>query len=119
MILRNLGRSFYYALSGIVQAFLRERNMKIHAIMITIVVIIGCSFHITSGEWLAIILTIGLVVGLEMINTAVEALVDLVTEEYKYLAAVAKNVAAGAVLIAAIVAVIVAIVVFLPYVKAF
>jgi undecaprenol kinase len=117
MTLRNLGRSFYYALSGIAQAFLRERNMKIHAVMITIVIIMGCSFHITSDEWLIIILTIGLVVGLEMTNTAVEALVDLVTEEYKYLAAVAKNVAAGAVLIAAIIAVIVAVMIFLPYAR--
>ena len=61
------------------------------------------------------VLTIALVVGLELLNTAVEALVDLVTEEYRHFAAIAKNVAAGAVLFCAFVAVIIGLIIFIPY----
>ncbi|MGI5891580.1 MAG: diacylglycerol kinase family protein [Bacillota bacterium] len=116
--MNKLSLSFYYAVKGIIHAFRRERNMKIHTIMMVIVIIMGFAFNITASEWTSLLLIIGLVIGLEMTNTAIEALVDLVTEEYKYLAAVAKNVAAGAVLFASVLAVIIAFIIFLPYINA-
>ena len=106
-----LYKSFGYAFAGIFAVVTKERNMKIHCVAMVCVVIAGFVFHITPVEWCICLTLFGLVMALEMVNTAVEAVVDLVTEERKPLAKLAKDAAAGAVLIAAIMA---AIAVILP-----
>ncbi|MCL1874339.1 MAG: diacylglycerol kinase family protein [Clostridiales bacterium] len=117
--MQSLGSSFRFALKGIVHAFLKERNMKIHAGVMVLVVVAGFVFGLAPGEWLPLLLTIALVVSLEMINTAIESLVDLVTEEYRLLAYTAKNVAAGAVLFAALLATVIGLIIFLPHIISF
>ena len=86
-----LYKSFGYAFAGIFAVVTKERNMKIHCVAMVCVVM-----------------------ALEMVNTAVEAVVDLVTEERKPLAKLAKDAAAGAVLIAAIMAAIAGMIIFIP-----
>ena len=76
--------------------------------------IFGFIFKINKYEWAILVLTIGLVISCELVNTAIEAVVDLVTEEYHPLAKVAKDTAAAAVLIFAFVAVIVGLIIFVP-----
>ena len=88
--------------------------MKIHCVAMVCVVIAGFVFHITSVEWCICLTLFGLVMALEMVNTAVEAVVDLVTKERKPLAKLAKDAAAGAVLIAAIMAAIAGMIIFIP-----
>ena len=88
--------------------------MKIHCVAMVCVVIAGFVFHITPVEWCICLTLFGLVMALEMVNTAVEAVVDLVTEERHPLAKIAKDTAAGAVLIAAIMAAIVGLIIFVP-----
>ena len=109
-----LYRSFGYAFQGIFTCVRKERNMKIHCVAMVCVVIAGFVFHITPVEWCICLTLFGLVMALEMVNTAVEAVVDLVTEERKPLAKLAKDAAAGAVLIAAIMAAIAGCIIFLP-----
>jgi len=74
----------------------------------------GFVFQIESYEWLSLVIMIGFVFILEIINTAIETLVDLYTEEYHHLAKVAKDTAAGAVMVAAIMSVCVGLIIFLP-----
>jgi undecaprenol kinase len=111
----RLLKSFSYALVGIKTAIKSERNMQIH--FVSSVLAIGASFYfsITRLEWIFILLAIGGMFALELINTAIERLVDLVTEEYHPLAKQAKDLAAGAVFIYAILSVIIGIVIFSPY----
>ena len=109
-----LTKSFGYAFEGILTGIRQERNMKIHCVAIILVTAAGTLFQITAVEWCICLLLFGLVAGLELVNTAVEAVVDLVTEERKPLAKIAKDTAAGAVLIAAIMAAIAGIIIFLP-----
>ena len=90
--------------------------MKIHCLAIIAVTCAGTLFHITPAEWCICLLLFGLVASLELVNTAVEAVVDLATEEKKPLAKIAKDTAAGAVLFSAIISVIIGLVIFLPYV---
>ena len=92
----------------------KERNMKIHCAAAILVVIAGVILKISSLEWCICLTLFGLIMALELVNTAVEAVVDLVTEERKPLAKIAKDTAAGAVLIAAIMAAIAGIIIFLP-----
>ena len=88
--------------------------MKIHCVAAVLVVIAGMILKISAIEWCICMVLFGLVMALEHVNTAVEAVVDMVTEEYHPLAKVAKDTAAGAVLIAAIMAAGVGLLIFVP-----
>ena len=105
-----LTKSFGYAFEGILTGIRQERNMKIHCVAIILAL-----FQITAVEWCICLLLFALVAGLELVNTAVEAVVDLVTEEKKPLAKKAKDTAAGAVLFAAVISVFIGCIIFLPY----
>ena len=109
-----LYRSFGYAFQGIFTCVRKERNMKIHCVAAVFVVIAGVILKISAIEWCICLALFGLVMALEHVNTAVEAVVDMVTEEYHPLAKVAKDTAAGAVLIAAMMAAIAGCIIFLP-----
>lgn len=109
-----LYKSFGYAFEGIFTGIRKERNMKIHCFVMICVIVSGCLFRISTLEWCICFILFGLILSLELVNTAVEAVVDLVTEEKKPLAKIAKDTAAGAVLIAAIMAAAAGLVIFIP-----
>ncbi len=94
--------SFNYAIEGIIYAVRTQRNMKIHLVLASLVLIFSLFFDFSKIEMLILFLTITLVVVLELINTAIEATIDVTANYYHPLAKIAKNVAAGAVLISAI-----------------
>ncbi len=115
---RRLTSSFKYAFEGICYVLKTQPNMKIHFTIGILAVIAGFIFKISAYEWLAMVIVIGFVLILEVVNTAVETLVDLYTEEYHHLAKISKDTAAGAVLLMAIVSVVVGLIIFLPKVWA-
>lgn len=88
--------------------------MQIHLIFVLLVVFSGILFCISITEWMLCLLAFGLVMGAEMMNTAIETIVDLVSPEYHKLAGRAKDIAAGAVLISSVFAAIVGLIIFLP-----
>ena len=106
--------SFKYASEGIISTIKEERNMFIHFLIAIIVVITGIYVRLSLNEWLICLLLFALVFSLELINTAIENTVDLVTTKKNKKAKLAKDAAAGAVLIAAIFASIIGIIIFLP-----
>ena len=108
-------RSFGYAFEGIRTGILKERNMKIHCLAVILVTAAGTFLGLSAVEWCICLLLFALVISLELVNTAVEAVVDLVTEERKPLAKIAKDTAAGAVLFASLAAVIIGCIIFIPY----
>lgn len=99
---RSLIESFNYAVSGIIYALKTERNMRVHFIIAIIVILLSLFFDFSRVELLLLFFTIALVLMAEMINTAIERTVDLITDDFHPLARLAKDVAAGGVLIAAI-----------------
>lgn len=105
---------FTHAFSGILETFRSERNFKIHLVCSVLAVILGIWTHLSASEWRWIALCIMVVFALELLNTAFEAVVDLVSPNYHSLAKKAKDAAAGAVLVGAFFAVIVGASVFLP-----
>jgi diacylglycerol kinase (ATP) len=110
----TLFASFRYAFEGIVYLFRTQRNAQIHAAVSFSIVLLGAAFQISQAEWLAIVLAIMIVIGAEGANTAIEAVVDLVSPSYHPLAKIAKDVAAGTVLLAALGAVVIGMIIFLP-----
>ncbi len=111
---RNLLESFNYAFEGIIYAFKTQRNIRLHFLATAAVLVASLVLKLTKLEILMLFITIAFVVMAEMINTAIETVVDMFTKAHHPLAAIAKNVAAGAVLIAATVAVIVGYLIFFP-----
>ena len=107
-------KSFGYAFEGIFTCIRKERNMKIHCVRAVLVVAAGVILGLSPVEWCICLGLFGLVMALELVNTAVEAVVDLVTGEYHPLAKIAKDTAAGAVLIAAIMAAAAGLIIFVP-----
>ncbi len=109
---QSITKAFNAAIEGILYTFKHERNMKIHYFVAVIVFIMSLFFKLSKIEMLLIIFAISLVVISEMFNTAIEKTIDMVTEEYNALAKIAKDVAAGGVLIATLNSLVVGYVLF-------
>ena len=109
-----LYKSFGYAFQGIFACVKKERNIKIHLTMMALVILAGIILKISKTEWLICLILFALVLSLELVNTAVEACADLVTDEKKPLAKLAKDTAAGAVLVSAIFAAMIGLLIFVP-----
>jgi diacylglycerol kinase (ATP) len=109
---RELARSFVFAFKGISYCIKNERNMRIHLCMAVFVTLFSYLFGVSTTEYLILIICIAFVITSEMVNTGIETLTNLESPSYHYLAKIAKDVAAGAVFIAASVSVIVGIVIF-------
>lgn len=111
---KKLVNSFRYAFEGIVTGIREERNMKIHILIMILVIIMGIILKISKIEWIICIILFALVISLELVNTAIENTVDLITQEKNSKAKIAKDVAAGAVLVSAISAAIIGLIIFIP-----
>ncbi|NDP22374.1 MAG: diacylglycerol kinase family protein [Paludibacter sp.] len=107
-------RSFGYAGKGIRMVFSTEPNMRIHILIAILVTFFGVILSISITEWMLCILCFGLVISAEMINTAFENIVDLVSPEKNEIAGKVKDIAAGAVLVCAIISAIVGLIIFIP-----
>lgn len=112
--IKKLINSFKYPIKGLKYAYRNEQNLAVDVGVSIIVLIAGIIFKLSLVEWIIIIFLIGIVISLELINTSIEAVVDLVTEEYHPLAKVAKDTSASAVFIIAIVSAIIGIIIFMP-----
>lgn len=108
-------RSFGFAFAGIIAFVRSEPHALLHFIATIIVVAAGVYFHITGMQWIAILIMIAIVWITEMLNTVVEKVMDHVAPDYHPRVKWIKDVAAGAVLIAAIIAIIVGAIIFIPY----
>jgi diacylglycerol kinase (ATP) len=111
----SIGVSFKYAAAGVTYAFHTQRNFRIHCVMGTLAICIGALLHLTGVEMAVICITSGLVLTLELLNTAIESVVDLtVGQTYHELAKIAKDCAAGAVLISAFASILVGMCLVIP-----
>ncbi|WP_336637678.1 diacylglycerol kinase family protein [Lysinibacillus fusiformis] len=113
MDLRKYLRSFGYAFEGIITAS-KEQNLKSHIVSAVIVILAGYFTGLSETEWYIVLLLIALMFALEMINTAIERVVDLASPNLHPLAKQAKDIAAGAVLVFALFSAIIGLLIFLP-----
>jgi diacylglycerol kinase (ATP) len=104
--------SFRYAAEGILHCFRTQKHMQFHFLMLVLVLLSGLLLSLDTRDMLVLLFCISLVIATEMVNTAVETVVDMITQTYHPLAKLAKDVAAGAVLIASVNAVIAGILIF-------
>lgn len=112
--IQKRAKSFKYAFKGLWSIVKTEHNFWIHLTAMVVVVSAGFWFSISKTEWLFIIVCIGSVMSLEVVNSAVERLADAISSEENPLLGKAKDMGAGAVLIAALMSVVVACIIFIP-----
>jgi diacylglycerol kinase len=107
-------RSVGFALQGAVQFFSKQRNAKIQTVMGILAISLGFIVSITPYQWLLVLFCIGLVISLEMINSAIEIFCDMVTTDFHPGIKIIKDVAAGAVLIASVASLVIGLIIFIP-----
>lgn len=115
MVEKSRVLSFKYAIDGIYSAFKQEPNLKFHFLAAILVVILGFFLKVSRADFIILVIVIGLVISLELTNTAIETVINSFTTEEHPGAKLAKDVAAGAVLIAALTSIIVGVIIFYPY----
>lgn len=112
--LAAFARAFVFASEGVVHVLRTQRNMRVHLLISLLIVALGWWLDLSNVEWAILALTMGVVFAAEMMNTVVESAVDLASPGPHPLAKVAKDVAAGAVLVLAAFATVVGALIFLP-----
>ncbi|MDO4542170.1 MAG: diacylglycerol kinase family protein [Bacillota bacterium] len=113
---KNIAESFYHAGQGLIHCIKYERNIRIHLLMAVIALILGLVLKINHYEFLVLFLLIAVVIVSEMINTAIENVVDMITEDFHPLAKVVKDITAGAVMFSCLVAVCIGLIIFVPHI---
>lgn len=109
-------KSFTFAINGLKDFFKQEPNARIHLFVAVLVIIMAFVFKISSLEWVALFIVIGLVLALEIVNTAIESICNLISPQINQQIKIIKDLAAAAVLVTAIVAVLVGLIIFLPHI---
>ncbi len=111
---KSIFASFGHALDGIKASFTTEYHMIIHGYVAVCVIIAGALFQISYIEWLICLILIGMVIALELVNTAIEAVTNMITTDNNFYAKTAKDVSAGAVLVMSIISALIGLIIFLP-----
>lgn len=115
---KGLKRIFYsikYSIEGLVYAYRYEQSLWLHGIATIFSICLGIIFKIKLSEWATIFIVLGVILGIELLNTAIEAAVDLVTLEKNPLAKIAKDCGSTATCIVTLVAIVIGLFVFGPY----
>lgn len=102
------------SLNGLKYAYINEQSFTLHAVLTIVVLISGFYFHISKMQWAILVIVMSIIMITELLNTAIEAVVDLVTYEYHELAKIAKDCASAAAFIASLLALGLYLYVFLP-----
>ncbi|WP_246031536.1 diacylglycerol kinase family protein [Salibacterium salarium] len=105
-------RSFKYASHGLRYVFLEEQNIRLHLLAAVIAIVMAFVFSIPLVHWMILIMVIGGIFALEIVNTALERLVDLISDEYHPLAKLAKDISAASVFVYSIAAIIIGVLLF-------
>ena len=111
--------SVKHAIDGVDYTVSHERNFKIELFFAVMVCVASIFFHVSVVEWVVLLLTIAIVLCLEILNTAIERCVDLVTKDYEELAKISKDASAGAVFVMSIFSVCIGVCIFLPKIIVF
>ena len=114
--IKKFFKSFKYAFEGIHYAFKNDQNLLVHLLVAFLVINLSIALRVTPSQMAILGLTMMMVITAEMINSAIEKMVDLITKEHRQEAKIAKDVAAGMVLVTAIAAAIIGTLIFLPYI---
>lgn len=108
-------RTFKYSMDGLIYAYKNEQSMLIHAIATVFTVVLGFIYSLSLTEWAIVFIALGVILASELINTAIEAAVDLCTLEIHPLAKIAKDCGSAATFVLTLVSIVICLFVFVPH----
>ena len=114
--IKRLVKSFSYAVKGLIKTFKEEQNFKIHVFVAIVVILTGWCVGVNKYEWIILVLIIGLVMLMEIANSAVERITDVLKPRMNNYVKEIKDITAAGVLVASVVAVIAGLIIFWPYI---
>ena len=117
--IKRLAKSFKYAFQGLVKTFREEQNLKLQTGIALLAVILAIFFRISRLEWCFLVFTIGLVILMEIANSAVERITDVLKPRINSYVKEIKDIMAAAVMLSSIVAIIIGLIIFFPYIRPF
>ena len=103
-----------YSIEGLAYAYKTEKSLVLHSILSTCAIILGFVLNISINQWIVLLIALGVILMIELLNTAIEAVVDMVTLEYNELAKIAKDCGSAGAFVASIIGLIIALVIFIP-----
>lgn len=113
----NFFKGFLYAFNGLIVFFRHERNGRVQLVVAILVIVVGLIFSVSRTEWIVLLFCIASVLSLEMINSAIEKLCNLVHPKYHPAVKVIKDISAGAVLWFSVISAIIGFIIFLPKIQ--
>jgi len=113
--LSQLFKSFHYAWDGLVSTYKSEQNFRLQVLVSVIVVTVSAVLGISRKEWVIVLLVICLILLLELLNTALEKVIDVLQPKIHHYVKLIKDVMAAAVFLASLFAVVIGVIIFLPY----
>ncbi|MFH1822754.1 MAG: diacylglycerol kinase family protein [Patescibacteria group bacterium] len=114
--IKRLFKSFQYSFRGLIKTFKEEQNLKIQTLAAALIILLGWYFSINRFEWLVLILVIGLVILMEIINSALERATDVLKPRINGYVKEIKDIMAAAVMLASIMAAVIGLIIFIPYI---
>lgn len=117
--IRRLFKSFKYAFRGLFKVFHEEQNLKIQSLAGLVIILLGLYFKISRLEWIILILVIGIVILMEIVNSSIERITDVLKPRINGYVKEIKDIMAAAVMLASMIAIIVGIIIFAPYIVKF
>ena len=103
-----------YSIEGLIYAYKSEKSLILHAFFSSVVIILGFILNISINQWIVLLIALGVILMVELLNTAIEAVVDMVTLEYNELAKIAKDCGSASAFVASLIGGIIALVIFIP-----
>lgn len=113
---KRLGKSFLYAIKGLIKTFKEEQNLRIQSFMALFVVFLGFYFQVSSIEWIVLLLIIGIVILMELANSAVERITDVLKPRINSYVKEIKDIMAAAVMVASLISIVIGLIIFIPHI---
>ena len=112
--LKRILFSAKYSIDGLIYAYKNEKSLWLHAILSTIIIIVGIIINLSLYEWSIVLISLGIILAFELVNTAMEACVDMVTTEFNSLAKIAKDCCSAATFVTTVIGAILIFFIYIP-----
>jgi undecaprenol kinase len=112
--LKRILFSIKYSIDGLVYAYGNEKSLLLHGVLSTVLIILGLFFHISKTKWILILITLAVILAIELVNTAIEAVVDMYTTKFNPLAKIAKDCGSAATFVLVVVGAIISGSIYIP-----
>ena len=112
--LKRILFSIKYSIDGLVYAYANEKSLLLHGILSTVLILLGLFFHISKTKWILILITLAVILAIELVNTAIEAVVDMYTTKFNPLAKIAKDCGSAATFVLVVVGAIISGSIYIP-----